>query len=409
VALDLGDLSCWRWALAGVLHAALVVGPVLALRASPAQERDTHSLALECRGAIWKKAFDEATAAGLNPGAIVIDFTASRAERRDEGGDAVLTGIEDYRPTTDVPPFPVRYECRVDRATGAVRSVTYVAVDGSGDDLTRTPVQLVKDGRLLKPCLDQLESDLEDEVRARGVDKPRASVEVAPADVEFVSKNTTVDIQGRGRATYGKDFEWQTLIFSCRYDQKRQRITRSTHALETPSPADALPATTRNAIEACRQAVGSEVLADAQQRGYRRLERVEIELPELANVQAKGGYLDVTGRGQFRLDVRHRQPTPLTFSCAYDPRGERVVSARFEVAPGSWTPSGQIANGRTESLRCGSRRLPREECEAAIRGNVRIIREFGTARCEAYSNWMWSSSQIVVWGGCAAEFEYDAR
>jgi len=409
VALDLGTLSCWRWAVAGVLHAVLVVGPVLALRASPAQDGDTHNLALQCRGAIWKKAFDEATAAGLNPGAIVIDFSAAKAQRRDEGGEAVLTGIENYRPTTDVPPFPVRYECRVDRGTGAVRSVTYVAIDGKGDDLTRTPVQLVKDGRLLKPCLDQLESDLEDEVRARGVDRPRASVEVAPGDVEFVSKNTTVDIQGRGRATYGKDFEWQTLIFSCRYDQKRQRITRSTHALETPSPADALPPTTRDAIEACRLAVGSEVLADAQQRGYRRLERVEIELPELANVQARGGYLDVTGRGQFRLDVRHRQPTPLTFACAYDPRGERVVSARFEVAPGSWTPSGQIANGRTESLRCGSRTLPRQECAASIRGNVRIIREFGTARCEAYRNWMWSSSQIVVWGGCAAEFEYDAR
>jgi Protein of unknown function (DUF3011) len=377
--------------------------------ARAAQERDTHGLALECRGAIWKKAFDEATAAGLNPGAIVIDFSAVNAQRRDEGGDAILTGIENYRPTTDVPPFPVRYECRVDRVTGAVRSVTYAAIDRNGDDVARAPTQLVKDGRLLNACVVRLESGLEEDVRRRGVDRPDASVEISPADVEFVPKGTTVDIQGRGRATYGDGFEWQTLIFTCRYDQKRQRVTQSTHALETPSPADALPATTRNAIEACRQAVGSEVLADAQQRGYRRLERVEIELPELANVQARGGYLDVTGRGQFRLDARHRQPTPLTFSCAYDPRAERVVSARFEVEPGAWTPSGQIANGRTESLRCGSRRLPRQECEAAVRGNVRIIREFGTARCEAYRNWMWSSSQIVVWDGCAAEFEYDAR
>jgi hypothetical protein len=53
--------------------------------------------------------------------------------------------------------------------------------------------------------------------------------------------------------------------------------------------------------------------------------------------------------------------------------------------------------------------VTRQECPAAIRGNVRVIREFGTSRCEAYRNWMWSSSQIVVWDGCAAEFEYDAR
>jgi hypothetical protein len=385
----------------------LVAGTCLIARGS--QDPDTYSLALECRGALWKKAFDEATAAGLNPGAIAIDFTAAKAQRRDEGSEAVFTGVENYRPTTDVPPFPVRYECRVDRATRAVRSVTYVAIDGNGDDVAKAPTQLVKDGRLIGACIDRLEDGLEEDVRARGVDRPSASVEIAPADVEFRAKGTTVDLQGRGRAKYGDGFDWQILIFSCRYDQKKQRITQATHALETPSPAGGLPAASRHAIEACRMAVGSEVLADAQQRGYRRLERVEIELPELANVTARGGYLDVSGRGQFRLDDRHQQPTPLTFTCAWDPRAERIVSARFEVAPGAWTPSGQIANGRTESLRCGSRNLPRQECGAAIRGNVRIIREFGTARCEAYRNWMWSNSQIVVWDGCAAEFEYDAR
>jgi hypothetical protein len=387
----------------------LLLGAGTHLVARTAQETDSYSYALECRGALWKKAFDEATAEGLNPGAIAVTFEAGKAQRRDEGGDAVLTGIEDYRPTPDVAAFPVRYECRVDRATRTVRSVSYVAIDRNGDDLAKAPTDLVKAGRLLNACVDRLESGLEDDVRTRGVAAPRASVEIAPADAEIVGKGDTLDIQGRGRAKYGEGFEWQILIFSCRYDQKRQRVTRETHALETPAPAGALPAASRDAIEACRIAVGSEVLSDALQRGYRRLERVEIEIPELATVAPRGGYLDVNGRGQFRLDERHRQPTPLTFSCAYDPRSERVVSARFQVEPGAWTPSGQVASGPTESLRCGSRTLPRQECRAAIRGNVRVIREFGSARCEAYRNWMWSNSQIVVWDGCAAEFEYDAK
>ena len=362
-----------------------------------------------CQSALWKKAFDEATAAGLNPGAVAVTYEPSKARQKDEGSDIVVTGVEQYRPTPDVAAFPVRYECRVDRVTRTARAVTYVAIDGNGDDIAKSPTDLVQAGRLLNACVDRLESGLDDDARKRGAASPRSEVEIAPADAEIVGKGPTLDIQGRGRARYGDGFNWQVLVFTCRYDQKRQRITRETHGLETPSPLGALPASSRDAIEACRLAVGDAVLADAHQRGYRQLQRVEVDLPELADVKSRAGYLDVSGRGQFRLDDRHRQPTPLTFTCAYDPRGERVVSARFQVEPGSWTPSGEIANGRTESLRCGSRSLPRQECAASIRGNVRIIREFGANRCEAYRNWMWSNSQIVVWDGCAAEFEYDAR
>lgn len=402
------DMALKRTSGVAFSCAALVLLGGVVLLARGAQD-DTHELALECRGALWKKTFDDATAAGLNPGAIVIDFTAGKATRRNEGREVVLTGVEDYRPTTDIAPFPVRYECRIDSATRAVRSVTYVAIDHNGDDVARAPTDLVKDGRLLEACVDRLEEGLENDVRKRGIAAPLATVEIAPADAEFVRKGGTVEIQGRGRAKYADGFDWQILIFQCRYETKKAAVTRETHALETPSPGGALPPETRAAIEECRMAVGSEVLADARGRGYRRLERVEIELPELANVTQRGGYLDVAGKGQFRLDPRHAQPTPLTFACVFDPRSARVVSARFDVAAGSWTPSGDIANGPTGSLRCGSRHLPRQECRAAIRGNVKVIREFGSARCEAYRNWMWSSSQIVVWDGCAAEFEYDAR
>ncbi len=99
--------TCARLVLVACAALALLAGTSLPAPASqPQDEPDTHALALECRGALWKRAFDEATAAGLNPGAIAVEFTASKASRRDEGADAILTGVEDYRPTTDVPPSP---------------------------------------------------------------------------------------------------------------------------------------------------------------------------------------------------------------------------------------------------------------------------------------------------------------
>lgn len=372
--------------------------------------QDDTELALECRSALWKKAFDDATAAGLNPGAVPVTFVTGEARRRDEGGQAVISGVEQYQPAHDVPAFPVRYECRVDPATKAVTSVTYVAVDGDGEDVARSPVQLVQEGRKLAACIDRIESGLEDDVRKRGGGSTRAEVEISPAEVEFVGKGSTSDVQGRGRARYGAAYDWQVLVFTCRYDEKKRQATRSTHALETPSPADALPATSREALDACRLAVEGAILDDAQTRGYRNLRRVLVELPELATITQRANLVDVTGKGEFRLDeIRHQQPTPMSFRCTYDARAGDVLRATFEVERGAWTPSGEIADGPTATLRCGRPGNVRQECPAAIRRNVRIVREFGSARCESYRNWMWSNSQIVVWGGCAAEFEYETR
>ncbi len=364
---------------------------------------------LDCERAVWKTTFQDATAAGLDPSAIVLSVDSSTATTRVEGDQTVVTGVGTYDPTpTRSDEFPARYECRFDRRTGSLASVTYAAIDGNGDDIATPPTELAKTGYILKACVARLESDMDDQVRKRGMSS-RADVEIALADVAQVAKGKEIELQGRGRGKYGEAFDWQVLIFTCRYDPKRDRISRATHALETPSLTGALPADTRDAIDACRTAVGVEVLREAHQRGYRQLRRVEVELPELANVTPRDGRLDVSGRGQFRLDNRHNQPTPLTFTCTYDPRAGDVVTASFKAEAGSWTPSGEIANGLTGSLRCGSARTARDECRASIRGNVRVVREFGSVKCEAYRNWMWDSTTIRVWDGCAAEFEFDAR
>lgn len=381
-----------------------------AARAEVSQEPPgTYDLALECRTALWKQTFDDATAAGLDPRAVVTSFAGEAVERVDEGGTAILKGTEQYEPTTDVDPFAIRYECRVDTSSRQVQALTYVAIDAAGSDVERPPTQLVKDGRLVNACRDRLEDRLNDEARRRGVERPSADVQIAPTDVTFRAAAGRVDLEGRGRARYGDEFDWQILIFTCRYDEKRQAATRSTHALETPLPELSLPTASLAALDACRLAVEDQVLDDALRRGYRRLERVTIELPELATIKTRGALVDVSGKGQFKLDVRHEQPTPLTFACVYDTAAWRVDSATFKVERGSWTPSGEIASGRTETLRCESTQARQAQCQASIRGNVRIVREFGPTKCEAYSNWIWSPSGITVWGGCRAEFEYEAR
>lgn len=140
-----------------------------------------------------------------------------------------------------------------------------------------------------------------------------------------------------------------------------------------------------------------------------RTARWKQTLPELATITTRGTLVDVSGKGQFKLDVRHEQPTPLTFACVYDTAGQRVDSAAFQVERGSWTPSGDIASGRTETLRCESTRARQAQCQASIKGAVRIVREYGPTKCEANSNWIWSPGGITVWGGCRAEFEYEAR
>ena len=164
----------------------------------------------------------------------------------------------------------------------------------------------------------------------------------------------------------------------------------------TRSTPVASPSKTRCSTTRCGGATGDS-------SGYR------IELPRLATIASRGSLVDVSGKGQFKLDPRHEQPTPISFSCVYDADARAIATARFDVEAGAWTPSGEIASGRTGTLRCESLYDVQKQCPAAIKGSVTIVREFGRSKCEAYKNWIWSPSGITVWGGCRAEFEFEAK
>jgi hypothetical protein len=366
-----------------------------------------------CESALTKATFDDATAAGLNPTASPVSFDSRKAVATRRNGKLIVVGTEDYRPSYDVPAFPVRYECIADPGTGKVESITYTAVGADGAPLAKAPTVLVRDGQVVRACKTKVWEKAADAASDQGLTAGGADVELEAegAVLTPTSSRTSIDVSGRGRIRLSQDYEWQPVAFTCRYDEKKKEATRGAYTIDRTSAArtPALSADKARALDACQAAVENEVLRDAQRRGYRQLSRVRIDLKPGAAFEDIGQDLEVKGRGEFKIDDRHKQPTPLTFTCLYDARGGAVRSATFEAGESAWTASGEVATGKTSTLVCESTRDVQRVCSTPIKGNVRIIKQRSRTPCEAYQNWIWSSSGITVWGGCGAEFEFDAR
>jgi hypothetical protein len=390
---------------------AVVVGVVASHAAAQAsgQEEVVHA----CEAALWKQTFDDATAAGLNPPAMPVSFDVRKAVATRRNGKLIVVGTEDYRPAMDVPAFPVRYECVGDPATGKVESVTYTAIGPNGTSSAKAPTVLVRDAQVVRACRTKMSEKVADAASDQGLTAGGADVELDAegAVLTPASSRATIEVGGRGRIRLSQDYEWQPVAFTCRYDEKKKEANRASYTIDRSSAArtPALSEDKARALEACHAAVEDEVLRDAQRRGYRSSWRVRIDLKPGATFKDVGPDLEVKGRGEYKLDDRHQQPTPLTFTCLYDARGGAVRSAAFEPGQASWTPSGEVATEKTATLVCESTRDVQRVCPASIKGNVRIIRQRSSTPCEAYKNWIWSPSGITVWGGCQAEFEFDTR
>jgi hypothetical protein len=366
-----------------------------------------------CEVALWKQTFDDATAAGLNPTATPVSIDAQKAVTTRRNGKLIVVGTEDYRPAFDVPAFPVRYECVADAVSGKVESIAYVAVGANGAPSAKAPTVLVRDAQVVRACRTKVSEKVADAASDQGLTAGGADVELE-ADSALLTptpSRTTIEVSGRGQIRLSQDYEWQPVAFTCRYDEKKKEATRASYTIDKTSAArtPALSADKARALDACQAAVEDEVLRDAQRRGYRSSWRVRIDLKPGAAFKEVGPDLEVKGRGEYKLDDRHQQPTPLTFTCVYDARGGAVRSAAFEAGQSAWTPSGEVATGKTATLVCESTRDVQRVCPAPIKGSVRIIHQRSSTPCEAYKNWIWSLSGITVWGGCQAEFEFETR
>ena len=402
-----------------LVRVLLVVGVlIVVVSVSPApravlQASGQREVLPACEAALVKQTFEDATAAGLNPPATPVSFDARKAVTTRRNGKLIVVGTEDYRPAVDIPAFPVRYECMADPVTGKVESITYTAVAAKGGSSAKAPVVLVREAQVVRACRTKVWEKAADAAMKQGLTAGGADVELEAegAVLTPTPSRTTTEVAGRGQIRLSQDYEWQPVAFTCRYDEKKKEATRASYTIDRTSAAQtpALSADKARALEACHAAVEGEVLRDAERRGYRLSSRVQIDLKPGAAFKEVGQDLEVKGRGEYKLDERHKQPTPLTFTCVYDARGGAVRSAAFEPGESAWTPSGEVATGKTATLVCESTRDVQRVCPAAIKGNVRIIRQRSSTPCEAYKNWIWSLSGITVWGGCQAEFEFETR
>lgn len=67
------------------------------------------------------------------------------------------------------------------------------------------------------------------------------------------------------------------------------------------------------------------------------------------------------------------------------------------------------AFGREATLRCESSGGRYKLCQAAVSGNVRLLRELSRSDCQAGRTWGWSRGGIWVDKGCRADFVYIAE
>ncbi len=395
----------------GVLLGVLALAsPAPAQRDRPAAAPSDHDLVLECRGALWKATFDDATAAGLDPGATPVSFDGAKAKATRGNGALTVTGTEEYRPTYKAPAFPVRYTCVVDLGTKAVRSVTYAAVDASGAPVGRPPTEIARDAVLLEACRGELDGEVRSDAVDRGVSTGGNELQPDVASVTRTTKGKVVELSGTGRARLSKDYEWQPVTFGCRWDTKKEEVTKVWYEPVGTRRLGVLSPDRQAALDSCRSAVTRAVWDDAARRGYRwPRDAVVVELERHGDFSESGGGTEVKGEGWFKSDVSQSQPTPITFRCVFGAGPGGAVSATFEAKETGRTPSGEIATGKTGTLVCESTRDVQKVCPAGIRGNVKVVRQLGPVPCKAYENYIYSLSGITVWGGCAAEFEFDAK
>jgi len=363
-----------------------------------------------CSSALTARAFDEATAAGLKPGAVPVSIAFDRATRVRDGNALVYSGVEDYRPTPSTGALPVRYDCRIDAATARVESITYAVVDDTGAPFTAAPAQVVRDVMALDACSRRIESRMNDDSRRRGDTANDAEFQIPYRGVAIARSAGLTDFRGEATGRYGPAYDWQTSTFTCRFEEKRAAATRSSHNLGPVLEVRMLTPEALAALGACRASIEQQVHDAAVERGYPlwELRDFRVRFPELATVTPQATTQEVTGRAEYKLDERHNQPTHMSYACRYDTAARRLTEARYTLDNRGRTPSGAISTGVTDTLRCEAW-FGQTRCPASIAGDVRILRQLRGTECVERRNWMWSPQGVLVWDGCRAEFEYRVR
>jgi hypothetical protein len=363
-----------------------------------------------CESALQAAVTKDARAEGLEPSLFPLSFDSAGSQTKRRGGKATITGTAQYRPVTEAPSFKATYECVVDEKTATVESSTYAVLTAGGLPAETPPARRVRQAIVLHACQGEVESKVWDEALKKGLSNNTTDAELDLDSASFTPQGSNTEVRGKGRVRLSEDYEWQAATFTCRYNEKKKEASRASYSVDRTVAAPALSPEKSQALEACHAAVENDVLKEAIDRGYKSLHRVQVDLKPGAEFASKDSDLEVRGRGEFKLDARHPVATGMSFVCRVDPASGRVVSTKIDVAPASWTQSGEVAGERMGTLVCEASGSGQKVCPADIKGSVKILRELrGSAGCKAYDNWIWSLSGITVWGGCRAEFEFETH
>jgi hypothetical protein len=198
-----------------------------------------------------------------------------------------------------------------DPVTGKVESITYTAVGANGAPSAKAPTALVREAQVVRACRTKMSEKVADAAIDQGLTPGGTDIELEAegALLTPTPSRTTIEVSGRGQIRLSQDYEWQPVAFTCRYDEKKKEATRASYTIDRTSAArtPALSADKARALEACQAAVEDEMLRDAQRRGYRLSWRVRIDLKPGAAFKEVGQDLEVKGRGEYKLDDRHKQ------------------------------------------------------------------------------------------------------
>ena len=250
---------------------------------------------------------------------------------------------------------------------------------------------------MLDACREAVAEDVVSDARSLGFRGVDAGARLGEP-VAFTQKKDTLTMTGPGGFRYGVDYLWQPMTFTCEWDTSKNRFKKGKYKKDKTADIAALPPVKARAVSECKDEIREQVDHEASRRGYYS-PSITVE-PGVIFEELSDG-LQLSGRLEYKLDHVQESPTRLQYLCQWDVEGERLH--RANLGPRStW----EAERGR---VTCESRNQRRETCSAPIRGRVRVYTRRSDAPCELGRSWSYTSSEIVVWDGCRATFEFDMR
>lgn len=259
----------------------------------------------------------------------------------------------------------------------------------------------------LEACRPHVLEEVDEDAMASGVPGGVAEVELDPLPTRQ-RKGDRTEVAGGGRFRLGPEYEWQTMTWTCRFDEKKGEVNRAGYRGDQRAAAAALPADRRTALDRCRRAVISLVGEQASRQRWRSAQYTIS--PGVAGAFAEHeGRPQVQGVGEVALRAAYSTSVSMRYTCTFDPDVEGAIDTAVQLASSAYTRDGELVENRYETLTCSSSNYGEQRCSTSrpIAGNVRVKQQYSKTPCAG--RFRWDTWAIMVRDGCRAEFEFEVR